>query len=465
LVACAHVHDGSEPFRQQPPAGAGELALQLPSATRTSLGNGLSVVALTQRNLPLVHARVVIRSGSAADPGDIPGLAGFLAEMLEAGTPGRSATEVAAAVENLGSSLSVSADTDTVQVSFTCMTEHFAAILAVVADVVRNPAFAEDELVRVRERQLAELAQALANPGSMAARRFRERVYPGPHPYAHTTLGSDAGIRAVSGESLRSFHQRYFRPQNAAVVVVGDVETEAAVAAMQEQFGTWADDFPGGAQGSNRPWHEDDHMLLQPRAIDLVHKAGAPQSQLRIGHVSVSRHHAEYFNLVIMNAILGGVFNSRINMNLREDKGYTYGARSYFDFALLQGPFVVYAGVRTDATAAAIREVLKEIDTIRSADVSEAELTQAKNAYTLSLPGYFQSISGIAGMLASLYLFDLPLDYFQTLPEKLRAVTVADVRRVAQSFLHPESLQIVVVGDRDKVQTDLAALDYGGTPL
>ena len=215
-------------------------------------------------------------------------------------------------------------------------------------------------------------------------------------------------------------------------------------------------------------WKSKNGILAPPKepspnstGIFLVDKPGAAQSQLRIGHLGVARNHPDYFSIVLCNAILGGLFNSRINMNLREDKGYTYGARSYFGFNRGVGSFGVYTGVKSDVTTAAIVEVLKEITTIRTVDVGAEELTNAKNRYSLSLPGYFQTVGGIASMFSNIFTYDLPMTYYQDLPTNLRKVTVADVRRVAETYLQPEKMAIVIVGDKTTVAPTLKALDRG----
>jgi zinc protease len=217
----------------------------------------------------------------------------------------------------------------------------------------------------------------------------------------------------------------------------------------------------GGWKGTPGQTPAPADPKAQPAEVTLVHRADAPQSQLRIGHLGVARNNPDYFPLILCNAVLGGMFNSRINMMLREQKGYTYDARSQFGFARAPGDFVVSTGVRTDVTAPAIQDVLAEIERMRKTDVTAEELQHAKNSYSLSLPGMFQNASRVASMMGGLFVYDLPLDYYQTLPQNLSGVSVADVRRVADAHLKPEQLSIVVVGDESKVGPSLSQLGRG----
>ena len=434
-----------------PPAGPSPV-LVAPQAVVTQLPNGLTIYTVEKKNLPLIHTSIVFKSGSASDAADLPGLAAFTNGMLKNGTTTRSANEIADAVETRGSSIGSGVGGDSSQLSFTALTENFSAVLEVFADVVQNPAFQSEEIERQRLLRLTALAQAGDNPGRTADKVFNRTLF-GEHPYGHTTLGEEAAVKSITKANLRSFYKAHYRPENAAIILVGDISSQAAADAIKEKFGRWTG-APGATPSPATP------SPANP-GIFLVDKPDAPQSQLRIGHLGVSRANPDYFSIILCNAILGGAFNSRINMNLREDKGYTDGAGSYFDFRRGMGPFTVYTGVRTDVTLPAVEEILGELNKMRETDVTAEELKNAKNRYSLSLPGQFQTVGGIASMFSRVFTFDLPLDYYQHLPEKLAAVSVDDVRTAAQTYLHPEDLIVVVVGDKTKVSKELGKLSRG----
>ena len=446
----------SPEFRKEVPKPGPAPALRAPRGVRQVLDNGLTLISVEKNDLPLIHLSVRLKSGSASDPAELPGLAGFTAAMLKSGTTTRSAQELADEIEVRGSSIGVSVDDDSTSISFTALAEHFDGLVELVGDILQNPAFSPEEIERQRARRLTALAQAADDPRSTANRVFKKAIF-GEHPYGHTVLGSEDAIKTITREELQRYYRTHYRPANSAVILVGDIASTDALSKLKETLGTWSRDI-GVTDAPQTP-------ESNTAGIVLVDKPGAPQSQLRIGHLGVARSNPDYFSIVLCNAILGGAFNSRINMNLREDKGYTYGAGSYFGFRRGVGPFAIYTGVRTDVTGPAIIEVIKEITTIRAQDVSEEELTNAKNRYSLSLPGYFQSVSGIGSMFSNIFIYDLPMTYYQELPEKLGTVTVADIRKAAQKYLQPDKLAIVVVGDQTRLKDSLQNLQRGTLQL
>ena len=439
-------------FRNTMPVSGPQPALHAPIPTKHVLANGLTVYSVSKMGLPLVNVALIVRSGSAQDPTALPGLAGFVGEMLKTGTDSTKAEAIADAVESRGTSIEVDVDEDAITVGSTMLKDNFEPVFDVLADIAQHASFNSEEIKRVRSLREAGLKQAQDNPQQAAAQVFRRVVY-GEHAYAHMPAGTLNTVKQVARKDLQTYFKRHFRPANAAVVVVGDLSNEDALAAVEKRLGSWKGET-AAAPALGAP-------LEQKPEVTLVPRADAPQSQLMIGELGISRTDPDYFNMVICNAILGGLFNSRINMNLREDKGYTYGARSIFDFMRERGPFFVATGVRTNVTDLAIKEILKEIDTIRVSDVTAEELQNAKSRYSLSLPGYFQTVDGIASMMSTIYMFDLPLDYYQKVPERINAVTVADVRRVAEQHLQPEKLSIVVLGDKNKISTGLTNLQRG----
>lgn len=439
-------------WRKMRPATGPLPTLKAPLGHKTQLDNGLTLVSVHKEALPLVHISVVVKSGSAQDPAALPGLAAFMADMLKMGTRTQSAQAIAEAVETQGASLDVSTDEDNIMVSATVLKANVGPVLDVIADVLRHPTFAKDEMERGRKLRVSTLSQLDSEPVHLSRRVFREVVF-GSHAYGHVPMGNAAGLKKVKRQDLKAYYKTHVRPANVAVMVVGDLSASEAEAHVSKRLGGW-----NGPPETQTPPATPVEASTQ---VALVPRPGAPQSQVVVGNLGVARGTPDYYPLVMCNAILGGLFNSRINMNLREDKGWTYGARSTFDFKREKGPFFVAAGIRTDVTGEAIREMLGEIAKMRDTDVSEEELNNAKNRYSLSLPGYFQTVEGVSSMLANLYLFNLPDDYYQKLPENLAAVTVADVRRVATTYLHPDKLSIVVVGDPAHVEPALRDLGRG----
>lgn len=439
-------------WRRMRPATGPLPALHAPLGHKSQLDNGLTVVSVHKAALPLVHVAVVIKSGAAQDPTAAPGTAAFMADMLKMGTRSQSAQAIAEAVETEGASLDISVDEDNIMLSATVLKDNVAPVLDVISDVLRHPTFAPAELERARKLRLSTLGQLDSEPVHLSRRVFREVVF-GQHAYGHIALGTAQSLHKIKRSDLKAFYKTHVRPANVAVFVVGDMSAADAEAQISKRLGGWN----GPPETQTPPLAPTEH----PSQVALVPRPGAPQSQVVIGNLGLARGTPDYYPVMMCNAILGGLFNSRINMNLREDKGWTYGARSTFDFKRERGPFYVAAGIRTDVTGEAIREVLGEIAKMRDTDVSEEELNNARNRYALSLPGYFQTVEGIASMLAKLYLFNLPDDYYQKLPENLAAVTIADVRRAATAYLHPDKLSIVVVGDPAHVEPALRDLGRG----
>ncbi|HKP71503.1 MAG TPA: pitrilysin family protein [Pyrinomonadaceae bacterium] len=435
-----------------PPAGApSSLALPVPKSFK--LANGLTVMLVEQHKLPVVAANLVVLSGSEANPAAKPGLASFTADMLDEGTAKRSTLQIAEDVAAIGASLSTGSSSDSSSVNVRTLKKNADAALELVADVALQPAFAAKELERVRNTRLTQFLQQSDNPNVLASKVFNNEVYGANHPYGYTELGTEESIKNVSRDDMMKFWQAGYVPENAALVVAGDLTESELRALAEKHFGKWA----GKASNVTRP----EVRAAAARRIVLVDKPGAPQTALRIGAVGVPRANPDYVPIEVMNTGLGGLFSSRINMNLREAHGYTYGAGSTFQFRRGPGPFFTATSVRTDVTAPAVREIFNEFERIRATDVTAEELKLAKDSFARSLPGLFETTGQAAGSIAQLFIYNLPLDYYSTLPGKIDAVTVADVRRVAEKYLQPESMVIVAVGDRSKIEPELQKLNLG----
>ena len=445
--------NADEPWRAEAPTAGQAKALQIPVPTAFQLPNGLSVLVSERPGLPVVAATLVVKTGSGANPADKPGLANFTAAMLDQGTGTRSAPQIADEVAGLGGSLTSASTMDATQVTARSLRRTFPALLEVLADVVRRPAFPAAEIDRQRASRLASLVQQRENPSAVAATVVAAALYGPGHPYGFTELGTEASNRAMSREDLEQFWRQNFVPNNAALIVSGQITTADLRPMVEKAFGDWARGAPSApALGS---------PVTTAARLVLVDKPGAQQTQVRVATIGVPRSTPDYEALEVMNEALGGLFSSRINLNLRERHGYTYGASSQFVFRRSAGPFVVASGVRTEVTAPAVTEMLKEIRGVRDAPLAAEELALAKDSLVRSLPAQFETSTRVTASTANIFAYDLGLDYYAKLPARLSAVTAEMAKAAAQKYLVPEKLVVIAVGDRAKIAAELQKLKLG----
>lgn len=412
------------------------------------------MIVVPVRKLPLVTVSFVIEAGAVAEPVGQEGVARITARALLEGTQVRTGDALTEGLERLGASLDADAEWDSTGLSMTVLTTRLSEAMALLAEVVLQPAFPERELERLKAERLSEILQRRAEPRGLADDMFARFAYAPDSRYAVPEGGSATSVSAIDRERARAFHAARYRAGNTTAIIVGDIGVDDALRAMRSRFDTWP------VQRSNVA-EADDSPALRTRAVHLVEKADAPQSELRIGHVGIPRAHPDYFAALVMNMLLGGLFSSRINLNLREAHGYTYGASSAFDWRRQAGPFVVASAVRSDVTAAAAREVLAEIDRMRAEKVSAEELSLATSYLEGVFPIRYESTAAIARALTAMVVYGLPPDYFDTYRDRVRAVTAPDVLRAAREFLHPEEMQLVAVGDPAVVREPLEALELG----
>jgi len=441
--------------RSKPPALGPVQPLALPAVTRHTLSNGLPVLVLEKHQVPLVQVNLVVKAGSAMDPADQPGLASMTAAMLDEGAGTRGALALADAIDFLGADITTSAEQHRIGVALHAPVARIDSALALLADVALRPTFPAEELERLRRARLTELVEAHDEPRTVAQVLFMHSVFGDAHPYGRRTSGTEASLRAFTPDHLRRFQQTYFRPDNAALVVVGDITAEQILPKLEATFGKWT---ASGSVAAAPRW--PDATQVGARQVFLADKPGAAQTEVMIGRVGVPRTTADYYALTVMNTALGGSFTSRLNQNLREEKQYTYGAFSSFQYDKLPGPFLASASVQTAVTDKALTEFLKELTRIRTG-VSVDELTRAKNYVALRFPGRFQSITTIARQLGDLVIYDLPLDYYNNYVQRIQTVTAADVRRVASQYIDPNRMVVVLVGDRSKIEAGVRALKLG----
>ncbi len=451
LFICAAPLFAQAPDRSGPPELGPPPTLSLPPIQEYRLSNGLRVMLMEKRQVPVVQLNVLVRTGSANDPEGKVGLASLTADMMDEGAGTRNALELADAIDFLGARIGVRAGMHTASATMYSPVAKLDDALPLLADIILRPTFPEDELERKRISRLTQLLQAHDEPRAIASVLFAKALYGDDHPYGRS--GDEASTRSIGVADLRSFHDMYFKANNAVIIVVGDVTPSEFLPKLERAFGSW-----GTGNISSPSWPQSQQV--RRTQVLLVDKPGAPQSEIRIGRIGAARLTEDYFSLDVMNTILGGSFTSRLNQNLREDKGYTYGAGSSFAFRANPGPFLASSAVQSNATAASLQEFFAEFRAIRE-PVPADELTRGKNYEALSFPGNFESVSGIAGNLEDIAIYDLPRDYFNQYVERILAVTQRDVRDVARKYIVPDQMLVVVVGDRATIESDIRALNLG----
>ncbi len=444
--------------RSRLPAPEPERPFRFPAVERRQLANGLRVWTVEHREVPVLAALLLLSNGAAEDPDDRPGLAALTADMLDEGSGALSALEFEAAFARLGAQFDTEIGPDATLLSVLTLTSRRDAVFDLLADVVRRPRMAEDDFARVRELRLNRLLQLRDLPAAVADRTLTALLYDG-HPYGHLPIGTAASLRASSIEDVRAFHARAWKPWRMTLIMAGDLSHAEQAAAAERAFGDWtppSDEHDGfAARDVNGASARPDPLVA------LVHREGAAQSEIRVGQVAVPRLTPDYHALVLLNAILGGQFVSRLNMNLREEKGYTYGVRSGFDFRQGPGPFLVQAAVQTPATAHAVQETLAEIaalGTTRPPSAEEMEL--ARLSVTRGYPRNFETAGQVARGLVQLALYGLADDTFERFVPCMERVTVDQVI-AATARLDPGRMVVAVVGDRERVLPGLADLGLG----
>ena len=442
--------------RTKPPALPAAPRMVLPAVASSRLVNGIALRVVPQHELPLVQVTMTVAGGSRLD-GAEPGIASFMSRMLTEGAGGKNANTLQSELAFLGATLSAGTTWDAFVVSLNVPKRSLGAALDLMADVVQRPAFASTDVRRQRALRAAGILQRRDQPNALASLAFNAIVFPAGHPYHNPADGDSASTARLDSARIRAFHARTFVPSRAKVFVVGDVEAAEAATLVGSRFGTWS----AGAQP----------VAMQPvtvgarrnaaNTILLIDKPGAAQSVISIGAPGVSRLSADYAALVVMNTLLGESFSSRLNSNLRETKGYTYGIGSQFDWSPVPGAFRIGSGVRTDVTDSSLIEIFREVKLLQDTRVDATELARGKAYVALAVPGDFETNGQIAGQLVGLDAFGLPLTSISEFITKVNLVTAADVQRVARTYLPANRATIVVVGDLAKIRAGIAALKLG----
>jgi predicted Zn-dependent peptidase len=421
----------------------------LPPILTRELPNGLKLMIVEQHELPLADFVLLVGSGSTTDPANKTGVANLTSAMLREGTTTRKSLEIADQIAFLGINLNPSSSWESSTISLHTPIAQLDSALALFADVTLHPSFPVNEFERIRKSRLTDLIRLKDQGPAIANLAFPAIIYGSGHPYGAATLGTEASVKSLSIADLQNHYQTNFKPNNATLIIVGDVNPTQIEQKINSLFGSWQrGDVP-------QPTYADP-----PKAgtttIYLIDKPGAAQSSFRIGSVGVPRSTKDYFALQVMNTILGGSFTSRLMQNLRETRGYTYGARSVFDMRRAAGPFLASAEIVTAKSDSALLEFMKELNGIRQS-VPASELSRAKRYLQLQLPGNFETTQDIAFQLVPVALYGLPLDYYNNYVQNIESVAQADVARVAQQYINPGSLVVVIVGDRKTIEQGLKA--------
>jgi predicted Zn-dependent peptidase len=432
--------------------------INLPAIQKTTLSNGLALWVVEDRELPVFAVNLVILGGSDRDPASLPGLASMTADVLDEGTSSRDALAIADELEFVGSSLRVASGVDASFVSLNGLTKHLDASLAVFADVLLNPVFPQKEVDRLLKQRKTALLQQKDRAATVASLAFNRIIFGGEHPYGQDASGTEQSLTAMTRDDLVRFYTTWYRPTNATVIVVGDVRLTEIAAKLEKALAGWKKAEVPSTTFPSVP-------VVEKRRVYLIDKPGAPQAEIRIGYPAAARSTPDFFPLIVANRVLGGQFTSRLNLNLREKRGYTYGARSSFSFNRQPGAFTAAAGVVTAKADSALHEFLYEIDRMHAEGVTEEELMFVKKGLAGGFPAGFETAGQVAGALQNLVLYSLPDDYYSTYLQNIDGVSLKDVRDVCARYLDSRRMAVVVVGDMSVNRAGIEAMNVGPTVM
>jgi len=447
--------NADESWRRKPPAAGPAPVPTLPAPQSFKLANGLTVLHLQRSALPIVTAQLVVNAGLGANDPALPGAADFAAGMLEEGTTTRNAVQIAQEIEQLGAGYSAHTRRDATLLRIDALARNFPAALGLVADIAQHPTFPAEEVERQRKAHLSAIVEAREDAGTLAEVAFSRALYGADHPYGRSNLGTEESMQRIGEADLRDFWRRWFRPDNAALVVVGAIDAAELRQLAERLWASWA-----AAPIAAAPKPETPAAGTVARVV-IVDKPSAPQAELRIGRISTVRTTPDFPALQVLNEAIGGGFTSRLNLDLREEKGYTYGIGSRFEYGRRPGPFVVRTAVKSDVAVPAIQEILAQLRRAGAAPLTPEELQRARGSLTRSLPAMFETNGATGSSFGELFAYALPLDYFRQLPSQLTKVGAADLPPLARRYFDPASMVVIAVGDRASLQPALDALKLG----
>jgi predicted Zn-dependent peptidase len=443
-----------EAFRATPPQPGQPPDLVLPTFQRATLDNGLTVLVSTRKELPLVFAGMAFAAGSAQDPKGKAGLAELSYRMLLEGAGKRDTVELDNAFAALGVSPGLEVQADGAEVGVRVLKDNADPALALLADVVMRPTFNAQAFERRKKQQLADLVRQLSSPLMLAQIAALGAIYGEDHPYGHMSEGLPQTVQRVSLADAKGFYQRHAGPRAAALILTGDLSLDEAVALAKKHFGAW--------KGNATPPAAPPAPAAPPRDVVLVvPKPELPQTFVMVGRPGLASGHSDEHALELATTVFGGFFGSRLNMNLRETKGYSYGAGAFVDSRLGVGPLLSYTAVRQDVTGPALSEVVREMSGLKERPITEKELESAREGLIRGIPGAFETVEGLGSSAAAIYFQRRPLDELNRTVEGLRNATPAEVQRVAELYLDPGAMHIILVGDPATIQEQVGALNLG----
>jgi predicted Zn-dependent peptidase len=447
VSAHAQVDRGSPPVLGPPPA------LHLPPVIVRELPNGLKLMIVERRNLPVADFALVIPTGATANPADKAGVADLVAGMLTEGTTTRNSLQIADQIAYLGISLFSSSTWDATTVRLSTPTAQLDSALALLADVSLHASFPEAEFARVKKERLTTLLQLKDRGPAIASLIYPTILYGKDSPYGRPTIGTDASVATITPADLGAFYHANFAPNGATLIAVGDITPAEMERKVNALFGGWARHAVAAV-------NVGPGLTAPTTTVYLIDKPGAAQSSFRIGSAGVARSTPDYFPITVMNTALGGSFTSRLNQDLREDKGYTYGASSRFDMRKDGGPFTASAEVVSAKSDSALIRFMKQLRDIRDT-IPTGELNKTKRYLQLEFPSSFETNGQIASRLSDVALYDLPLDYYNHVVDQIDAVTQSEAQRVAEKYIDPAHLVVLIVGDRKSIEAPIRALNVG----
>lgn len=439
------------------PVNKNVLQVKLPRAQEASLKNGLNVVLLPSNKVPTFNMQLVVLSGGLSDKEDYRGLASFTASLLREGTTKRASKDIAEQVDALGATLTANSGLSSMTsvVSTSGLVENFDQTLELFADVIRNPTFPDAEVEKYKTRTLAQLQFQRSIPQFLAIEQFNKAIYGGNHPASLVAPPAES-LKKLSSKDLAAFHSTYYRPNNAFIAIVGDVTLKEVMPKLEKAFGDWQKGEVPTATIPQAPAQSE-------KKIYLIDRPGSVQTVLQLGTLGIERTSPDYFSVLLADKVLGGGPSGRLFLNLREDKGYTYGAYSTFGGSKFRGTWTSSAEVRTDVTEGAMNEFMSELNKLRTTPVPAAELEDAKRSIIGSFALSLEQPGSLLQNIITQKLYNLPADYWDTYPQKVAAITAADVQKAAQKYIDMGHLQVVAVGDAAKAREVLAK--YGKVEL
>lgn len=440
--------------RSRPPAPGPLRPFHFPGVRRRTLDNGLEVIVAENHAFPVATLDLVFPSGGLAEPEERAGLASLTAGLLESGAGDRDAGQIAEAVDELGLALETGISWDTTLVGFTALTSRLEAGMRILADLAVRPTFPQHEVERIRDERLAAVVQRRGDPSSLADELITHFSVPAGHPFGRRLGGPEATLATLTRGDVADFHAAHYLPAGAWLCAAGDITLDGVSALAERWFGGWTGAPPA-------PRAPETEVRFAETTIILADRPGSVQSEVRVGHLGIPRTADDYFAVTVMNAILGGLFSSRLNLNLRERLGYTYGVSSSFGMRRLPGTFTISSAVQSEGTAHSVGEMLRDMRQLQEEAVSDAELADARSFLAGTFPLALQTTDGLAGKLSSLAVYGLPNEYFDHYRDRLMAVTADEVREAARRRLMPGRAAVVVVGDAKELRSGLEELGIG----